>query len=200
MSTFSHLFSKILPGSLACLFLLFAPQNVRGAVILVIDLSDLQNVAFSATSAFAQNNDGDTFLQEGFTLIDFFTSAPNSSPLFFDASTLRSPGGNFAYTEMVDTDYTGGIEYNDLNIFGSGFSFQDFSISSPALTGSAAADLTVWLAYLPAAGAIGNIYSGDRSSTEGATIIGQYMVVPEPAILPFLLAGGLLALRRTRRS
>ncbi|HET6407223.1 MAG TPA: hypothetical protein VFG14_05025 [Chthoniobacteraceae bacterium] len=157
----------------------------QAAVILVIDISDPSQVTFTATNANAQNNDADSWLQEGFSLIGFFqVSVTDSSLYYFDTpSNLWSPGGSFAYSTLTSINFADPLSdtYLDLSIFGSGFSTQDFSTIAPALTGSSTADLSEWLAFLPAAGTTGNIYSGDGISFEGP-IIGQYTVIPEPKI------------------
>ncbi len=169
---------------MALLLGLSAFSQVRGGVILTIDISNPEAVIFSATGAFAENDDiDDTFLSEGFTLLDFFNSEFTDDPQFFDESSLYSPGGNFAYTTLFPVAIFG--DEIDLNIAGSGFSTQDFSTEAPAFTGYAIIDLTSWLPYITA-GTTGNILAGDPMYN--TVVIGQYEVVPEPGT--FSLLGG----------
>lgn len=188
--------------ALCLLASILLPFASPAAVILVIDVSDPSQVTFTATNANAENNDDESWLQEGISLIGFFQSSVADPSLYdFDApSNLWSPGGNFAYTTLVSINFTDpfSLTYLDLSIFGSGFSTQDFSTSAPALTGSATADLSAWLAFLPAAGTTGDINSGDGVSFEGP-VIGQYAVVPEPSTTGLLVCSGLLCLARARR-
>lgn len=182
--------SKIIRRSLllGALIATLLASPAFSAVILTIDISNPATTTFSATGAFAQNDDiDDTFLNEGFTLLNFFSSSAIGGPQGFDTSTLRSPGGNFAYTTLFPVSLFG-TEDLDLNIAGSGFSTQDFSITEPAFFNSATADLTDWVTFLQA-GRTGDILAGDP--TYNTVMIGQYAVIPEPAT-GLLLAGGLL--------
>lgn len=177
---------KLLCNSLAVLATALAAPRASAAVILTIDISNTAQATFSATGAFAQNDDiDDTFLNEGFTLLGIFNSSATGGPSFFDTSTLFSPGGNFAYTNLFVVTISG--EDLDLNIAGSGFSTQDFSVTASAFTGSATADLTDWAPFL-AIGSTGNILAGDPSYN--TVIIGQYTVIPEPGTTGLLVAGG----------
>lgn len=179
---------KLLCNSLAVLATALAAPRASAAVILTIDISNPAQTVLTATGAFAQNDDvDDTSLNEGFTLLGIFNSAASSGPDFFDTSTLFSPGGNFAYTNLFVVTMSG--DDLDLNIAGSGFSTQDFSVTAPAFTGAATADFTDWLPFLTP-GATGNILAGDP--TYSTVIIGQYAVIPEPGTVALLIAGGCL--------
>lgn len=190
------------PWWVLAILLAIAPIEARADTLLVIDISNPAGTTFVSTFALPANNDIDgTWLQEGFTLADFFAaSVEDSSPVFFDSSSLASPGGAFDYTEMLSVDFEGGTNYRDLNVFGSGFSSQDFSTALPAFSGSAAVDWTDWIAVLPTIGTTGNIYSGDSDSNMYGVLLGQYVVVPEPAVPLLLVLGGWLMLRRYRVS
>lgn len=191
--------SKWILSLLTCLLLPFASP---AAVILVIDISDPSQVTFTATDANAQNEDDESWLQEGVSLIGFFqASIADSSLYYFETPpNLWSPGENFAYSTLTSINFFDPFSdtYLDLSIFGSGFSTQDFSTSAPALTGSSTADLSDWLPFLPAPGTTGNIYSGDGLSFEGP-VIGQYSVIPEPSAAGLLACGGFLSLVRAKR-
>ncbi len=194
------------PACLAALFsaaFLASSAISRAEVILRIDISDPSRVIFTATGAFAQNDDFDTYLNSGFTLIGFLSAEPDDLQAFFETpSELYSPGGNFAYTEVLNmsfTDFMG--PYTDLNVFGSGFSTQDFSTAEAALYGSAEVDLSPWISLLTLG--VGDIYAGDGGLGTGP-LIGQYEVIPEPAALPLAAAGGTMVLlhfaRRKRKA
>lgn len=184
------------------LALLWLLLPASAAVILRIDITDPAQITFTATGANSENDDDQSFLSEGITLLDFFSvSVEDPNVAFFESpSNLWSPGGNFAYTTLSSSAFTNAAPfvYDDLAIFGSGFSTQDFSTNAPALTGSAVADLTAWAAWIPAAGTVGNIRSGDGISFSGPQI-GQYTVVPEPSTAALAAAGLLLAARFIRR-
>lgn len=181
---------------------LLLPLASPAAVILVIDISDPSQVTFTATNAHAQNNDNDSTLEDGFSLIGFFkVSVTDPSLYYFDVpSNLRSPGGNFAYSTLTSVNFEDPLSDADLDlsIFGSGFSKQNFSTGAPALTGSSTADLSDWLDFLPAIGATGNIYSGYSIVFE-RPLIGQYTVVPEPSAIGLIACGGLISFTRTKR-
>jgi hypothetical protein len=79
-----------------------------------------------------------------------------------------------------------------------GFDTQDFSTGAPALGGQAVADLSAWAAFLPTPGTGGLVYAGDGMMGP-ATLIGEFAVIPEPAVAGLLGMGGLPALFRLRR-
>jgi hypothetical protein len=181
---------------------LLAPLKASAAVILVIDISNPALVTFTATNANAQNNDDESWLQEGISLIGFFSSSVADSSLYFfeTPSNLWSPGGNFAYSTLASINFADPFSstYLDLSIFGSGFSTQDFSTNAPALTGYAEAGLSAWVAQLPTPGTTGDIYSSDGIDFSGP-VIGQYVVIPEPSSAALIACGGLLAWMQVRR-
>lgn len=190
--------SACLAALFSAAFLASSPTS-HAEVILRIDISAPSRVTFTATGAFAQNDDFDTYLNSGFTLISFFSVEPGDLQAFFETpSDLYSPGGNFAYTEVLNMSFTNFMgPYTDLNVFGSGFSTQDFSTSEAALYGSAEIDLSPWISLLTLG--TGDIYAGDGGFGSGP-LIGQYEVVPEPAALPLAAAGAAMAwLHFTRR-
>lgn len=175
-------------GLLAAVLGLAMSWQAQGSVVLRIDISNPEEVRFTATGAFAQNDDlEETYLQEGFTLLGFFNDEFISFTESFGESTLFSPGGDFAYTTLFITGISG--PEVDLNIAGSGFSYQDFSTAAPAFTGFATANLASWLPYVTV-GRTGNILAGDV--TYHTVVIGQYEVVPEPSTWAMIFGGGLL--------
>lgn len=190
--------TKWVSSLLACFLL---PLSMPAAVILIIDISDPSHVTFTSTNANAQNDDEDSWLQEGISLIGFFQASVEELYFFDTPSGLQSPGGSFAYSTLTGINFFDPLSpdtYQDLSIFGSGFSTQDFTTSARALSGSSTADLTDLQASLPAVGSTGDIYSGDGISF-GGPVIGQYTVVPEPAAIGLLACGGMLTLLRGRK-
>jgi hypothetical protein len=184
---------------LLCLVLM--PHSGQAAVLLIIDISDPHAVTFTATGAHAQNDDDESFLLEGISLIGFFQASVSDSTLYYlSSSSLRAPEGDFPYSTLTSINFFDPVssEYFDLSIFYDAFSEQGFSTSAPALTGSAVADLHDWIAHLPAPGTTGNIYSGDGIMFTGP-MIGQYSVIPEPSAAGLLLGAALLAGWRRRR-
>ena len=171
----------------------------RAAVILVIDITDPANVTFTATGAHAENDDPDTWLMYGFTLTGFFDSSVEDWDIhYFDESDLYSPEGNFEYTDFTSIDFSGGSNYVDLNIFGSGFSEQGFSTTAPAFTGSAVADLRGWIAQIMGGGTVGSIYTD--SEEQYGILIGEYQIVPEPTTMMAVLLGlGVMGMWQRRR-
>ena len=180
---------------LGFLFLAGSPVS-RAAVILRIDISDPTQVVFTATGAFAQNDDEETDLAAGLTLVDFFSSEPDDVQAYFDPADLWSPEGWFAYEGVLNTSFSSMLgPYTDLNLFGSGYSTQGFSTSQAALTGSAVVDLSEWIALIRLGS--GNVYAGDGFNS--GPIIGQYEVIPEPTVLSAVAAGMALLLAARRR-
>ncbi|HWL54129.1 MAG TPA: PEP-CTERM sorting domain-containing protein [Chthoniobacteraceae bacterium] len=187
------------PVALVGSLLLAGSAISQAEVILRIDISDPSAVVFTATGAFAQNDDEDTDLTAGVTLIDFFSSEPDNVQAYFDPADLWSPEGRFAYEGVLNTSFSALLgPYTDLNLFGSGYSTQGFSTSQAALTGSAVLDLSEWIAHIRLGS--GDLYAGDFSNS--GPIIGQYEVIPEPTALSLIGAGAgaafLLAARRWR--
>jgi len=167
------------------------------AVVLTIDITNLSATTITATGANAQNNDiEETYLNEGFLMLGFFSSEPGPTiPDSFDVSNLYSPGGNFAFTLLFLAAVSGSQEV-DLNIAGSGFSYNDFSTSEAAFTGSATVDFSGLAAYL-VPGSTGNILAGDfRYNT---VVIGQWQIIPEPNAVALAFAPAALGLLRRRR-
>lgn len=170
--------------------------KAQADVILIIDITNPALVTFTATGAFAENDDiDDTYLSEGFTLMSFFRPEVSFDEEYFDTSTLDSPGGNFSYTVLFPTGILS--PQVDLNIAGSGFSTQDFTTTAPAFTGFATVDLRHWMPYI-AGGTTGNILAGD--ALYNTEIIGQFQVVPEPGVVwLFVVAALFLIFRRRAR-
>lgn len=199
---FLQAFSRSAVWLLLVLLFLLVPRTGSAGVILVIDVSNPAEVIFTATDVHSESDDDETWLMEGISLIGFFENSVDDPTIyFFDVpSDLWSPGGAFAYSQLVSINFSDPLSdsYFDLSVFGSGFSTQNFSTEEPALWGSATADLTAWMTFLPAPGTTGAVYSGDEVSSKGP-LIGQYLVVPEPSAGALLGVLGILAWAKFRR-
>ena len=190
-STLRHLFVSL------CLASALTATGAA-AVVLRIDITNLSATTITATGANAQNNDIDeTYLNEGFLMLGFFTSEPGPTiPDFLDFSDLYSPGGNFEFTSLFLAAVSGSQEV-DLNIAGSGFSSNDFSTTEAAFTGSATVDFSGLAAYL-VPGSTGDILAGD--AFYNTVVIGQWEIIPEPSAMALAFFPlGLALLRRKRR-
>jgi hypothetical protein len=164
-----------------------AIASARAAVILTIDVTDPEKVLFTATGAHAQNNDVETSVGQGFTLLGFFNQEVDYDYTSFDRSNLKSPGASFAYGDLFVASISG--DGRDLNIAGSGFVSQDFSATEAAFTGSARIDLSAWMSTLTP-GTTGDILAGD--AFYNTVVIGQYQIIPEPGTISLLIGAGLL--------
>ena len=136
----------------------------------------------------------------GVDLISYFTVAPAAAAGTV-TGTLTSTGTSGAYNEWFPDNLT--VANNvDLNLYVTTTSqVQNFSASSPAFAGTAIINLSTLLANLPSTGAGGNIYSGYSQSP--GTLIGRWVVVPEPSVEAQLALGavvlaGLALVRRAR--
>lgn len=207
---------RLLPLSLLTLGALSA----QAAVLLQIDIRDPNAVIFTATGAYAGNDNSDFTVNDGITLVEFFTGSPLvESPTadsllgILAANTLTAAGTTSAYNQwMADNSSNPELEL-DLNLYGGigedgspigtlnaviAIDYQLFSTSAPAFSGAATFDLSTRLQYLPAAGASGQISPGYSESGTGASI-GQWLVIPEPSTYALLIGAGALAATALRR-
>ncbi|WP_367872911.1 PEP-CTERM sorting domain-containing protein [Luteolibacter sp. Populi] len=182
---------------LFCLFLAcFLGAKSSAAVVLIIDITNLSQVKFTATSAFAQNAEADTDMLDGIVLVDIFSKNPGSNtPEEVTSSNLRSPGASVSFREFYDGGYAGGTL--NLNFAGTNLSTHEFSPTEAAFTGSAVADFSGAVAGSLIAGTSGDIWAG--SALDGRVVIGQFQIIPEPGSAMLGLAGiGMMVLRRRR--
>lgn len=204
--------------SLLCLSTLFlAAVPSRAAIVLIVDITNPSAVTFTATGAFSQNDESyHTLGDDGITLQNFFSSPTvngNGDPAALygaltssDLQAYNAPYPTRPSTETPVYTHFYSIDWNlqsdgsnrvDLNLLlPSSWDDQTFSTTSPALSGSATADLSPWISQISLGG--GNI-RGDGRYFQSGIIIGQYVVIPEPATsLLAIGALGMLAIRRRR--
>ena len=169
------------------------------SILININEANPSAVQFITTGAnsFAASSVSSLF---GVDLISYFTVAPAAAAGTV-TGTLTSTGTSAAYNEWFPDNLT--VANNvDLNLYVTTTSqVQNFSASSPAFAGTAIINLSTLLANLPSTGAGGNIYSGYSQSP--GTLIGRWVVVPEPSVEAQLALGavvlaGLALVRRAR--
>mgnify|MGYP001009171141 CR=1 FL=1 len=175
-----------------------AVTPARSAVLIEVDVSSPGAVTFTATGGFSAVDDSSAAVFDGVDLIGFFSLMP------FEyggvSGNLTPPSANStAYSYWILDAYSvgGNMPGRDLNLYGMSEDLQQFSAQSVALTGVAAIDLSGCAAYLPSLGASGDVHAG-ASSYGSHAVIGQWIVVPEPATLGLLALGGLAMIQRRR--
>lgn len=191
---------------------LFVPVLVAGffaatfpaagqSILIDINQSSPSAVQFTATVNGSLVNDASQLNLFGVDLISYFTTSVVGGSVA--TGTLTPAGTTAAYDQWFSDNLLNGLNSVDLNLFVTGSpQVQNFTTSSPAFTGMATINLSSLLADLPATGASGPIYSGYSRSP--GTVIGEWVVVPEPSAMAQLALGamvfaGLALVRRTRR-
>lgn len=180
----------------------------QAQLLLIIDVSDITNITFTATTNTPLIADNTFTGEEGFTLIGMIAPGndTDSQADFVTTSDLTTDGIG-AYTEIKGINFSSLDEEN----FEPGFDvwvyrwaeldFQNFSLSLPAFTGTATIDLFGNNIVLKTSGG-GDIYLGGPPGRKGAKI-GEYQVIPEPnsfALIGFGFAVmTLMTYRATRR-
>ena len=182
-------------------------QAAGQSVLIKVYTWDPSNVRFVAQAANASAN-ASVDIAYGVDLIKFFTStpAPGITGGFVNGNLIPA-GTNFAYNAWETDNLLSLGKYVDLNLYTTGTSAtQVFSTATRAFNNNTATiNLSSFLAYLPAVGATGNIYSGDVNATGQNWLIGTWVVVvPEPSVeaqlaLGAMVLAGLAFIRRTRR-
>ena len=194
---------------LSIFFLLFTGlmSSVHGAVpdfLLIVNDADPAAVTFTATTNDSFIADSIHTFNAGITLTDFLTSADSGLVVSGTTSSLTTfLDGTPVFGMAVSNNLSG--SFVDLNIYtASNVSGQgntmNFAASSQALTGAAQFNLSSDAARLPANGTIGSLYAGYQGFRNAPVLIGNFMVVPEPSQLVWLVIGGMMYVlfRRTR--
>ena len=188
--------SKPFPALLAGVLL--AGIDARAQVFqLLIDASNPALVSVTATEEFsavdASNGSG-----QGVILAGFFQSPQVGVAFPVVGTFLKAPGSNFL--DSASPFNSGGGQV-DLDLYRSGVSplGESFSTGSPAFQGGLFVDLSGSAASLPPIGSTGSIVAFNFGSNP---VIGQWMVVPEPAAWAEVTGLGLIgfALWRRRRN
>lgn len=187
---------------LVTLALLCLSHNARAQVLLIIDVSDINNITFTATGNFPLIDNDEFTGADGFTLINLLTESTDSENYLL-TTTLASNGPG-PYDEIKGLDFSS----TDTENFSPGFDLwiyrfeetelQNFSILSAAFSGAAVIDLEGNNIVIKGSGG-GDIMLGGAPDKKGAKI-GEYQVIPEPGSIALLSLGLLsLALAARRR-
>lgn len=188
---------------LACISLY---GTTNAAILLTIDISNINAVTFAATSNNASSDSSLSASANGFTVEEFFIGSPSVSYIIGNVTGTLTPvtGTAATYVAAGTFDFSDGTEdfkpANDLNFTAGGSTgagSQVFTTGSPAFAGVAAMDLGSFAANLPSVGSSGNIYPG---FSQGVQPIGEWTVVPEPSIymIPFLALSFVFSRRKSR--
>jgi len=146
------------------------------AVVMTIDITNLAQVKFTATTEFAQNEEMDTDMLDGIVLVGVFSKNPGTGvPDEVTSSSLRSPGATVSFREFYDGSYAGGAL--NLNFTGTNLSTHDFETTRRAFTGTAVANFSAVAAGALVVGTTGNIWAG--SALDGRVVVGQFLIIPE---------------------
>ena len=184
-------------GVFACLvFACLLGAKSPAAVVMTIDITNLAQVKFTATTAFAQAEEMNTDMLDGIVLVGVFSKNPGSGvPEVVTSSNLRSPGATVSFREFYDGGYAGGVL--NLNFAGTDLSTHDFEVTKRAFTGTATANFSAVAAGSLVVGKTGDIWAG--SALDGRVVIGQFLIIPEPGSAMLGVAGvGLVMVRRRR--
>ena len=160
--------------------------GANAAVLLTVDTTDPSAVVITATAGLASQtgSSGST----GFDLRGFYTGTPAESFSAATFSSLVTPENGTTFDNYFNSSTT-------LNIFlfSAG---PEFTAGNIAFSGSATFDLSAHAAFLPAAGASGNI----TFYLVSTPIFGEWQVsaIPEPSSA-FLLGLGVLGVAVRRR-
>jgi hypothetical protein len=168
----------------------------RAEILLTVDVSDPENVVFSATDGVpSEAANVDSLV--GFSLLGFLNA--DSEVAFDGTGDLEANGMDAAYLSFLSLNFSSGpfTSGKDINIYANlDAGAQNFLTSAPAFSGAIAFDLSSIASLLPTAGGSGLIQIGDGSTV--GPVIGSYEVVPEPAACLLVGAAGMLLIFRRR--
>lgn len=169
------------------------PAN--GQVLLLVDITDPNNVLFSATGNAPGINDSTSNQIQGITLIDLFhvDFGVNDELL---SGNLISAGGSAPFDTLLN-NFPPGVTARDLNLFKETDGVQQtFSTSAPAFTGTGMTAGLVGAEFR----STGDIIVGDTIGGSGE-VLGQWSVIPEPSsgALSILALAALWAARRRKK-
>ncbi|MEM1010836.1 MAG: hypothetical protein AAGI46_01295 [Planctomycetota bacterium] len=178
-------------ATLVALILLAVSRHADASVVLTVDVSDPGMVSIQSTSAFSAVDATGLSFSDGVSLVGLLgtgTVAANESRVSGDLAV----GVSQIQLGVQFVDASNGL----FNLFGGPDTTIEFSTNEPAFTGQGLFNLSQQpLGALPPLGQTGDVVLGFNATFD--TVIGTYVVVPEPTSLAF--AGfGMLLLRRRR--
>jgi hypothetical protein len=185
----------------------FLATAVKAQVLLVINDSNPSAITFTATGTAPSVANSNHLYSDGLDLANFFTVAGLFPSITATSTTLvTGVDGTPDYAALQSSSFSGSSV--DLQITAASGNTEDFSLGSPAFSGSATFDFSSSKfnnnASLPGAGTTGNLYAGSGSLFRAAPVlIGKYIVVtPEPSTMALMLAAaaGLAAFQWRSRS
>ena len=167
---------------------------LRANVLILIDVSDVSNVTFTATGAAPTRDETSQSLLDGVSLLNFLTGNRES---FIGITGNFSPNGAEAFTgaSLIDAENTDSPGPGpDVNLSTNSSTTMNFLTIVSASSGSSNIDLSAQSSVLPAVGTTGAIRPGLGLTLTDS--IGTYEVVPEPSDSGLVF--GLLALAAAR--
>lgn len=191
---------------IACLIGLLSVPAARADILVTIDITNPAAVVFTATSAAPLTSGPNVPGTGGIDFLHFFATEISGFALgLVSQSTFATYlDSSYPYLNWNTDNYSG--PNVDLTFYSQKTSSQHFSTSDPAFVGTGTVNFSAYAAYLPSAGATGQITDGNSGNASGdsrpLTVLGTYQVVPEPAtwtLLALGLAACLPALRRLRK-
>lgn len=183
-------------GAIAVVVLLLAVSGAMANVIMTVDIANPNNVIVRAVNDTASNSVSFT-VNQGVILKAFLKTAQVGSIVGAGTGTF-APSVNVADT--LNTWNTPGIDFrgfadDDLRFYGDPAEVLTITSGSVPFVGTSAYDLSSIASLLPSVGTIGDL-RGLNSGNYDSGLIGQWEVVPEPATITLLAAGGIVLLRR----
>lgn len=194
-----------LVSALAC-FPAAARAQLGQSILITVDDTDPAAVTFTATTNPSLASDSSHNTSDGVDLTVFFTAEED------DLDTSVTTAGLTTFVDVASSPFDTAAPDSlsgslvDLNFFTNGdtASPMTFTEGTQAFLGQIVVDLSAAGSALPAAGYIGNIYSGynnvgigpppeELQTVDAITnqvLIGQYIVVPEPGPGILMLVGG----------
>lgn len=179
--------------------------SAPASVLLTIDISNPEAVVISSTGAAPLVNEELSYYS-GLSLMGFFISEFQINLDIEALETDLMPAGvtvplNFSFIFSYSSgDYSSGG--SDLNFYSdseqANDEVQNYNTSFSAFSGQMTVDYTGIFYFLPSVGASGDVRTGDGFEGAEGSVIGTYLVIPEPSSALLVLSGAIFLLRRRR--